>query len=146
MTSEMAPLISAVGCKKTLITATPLYDCDSMCSTLLTKVVSDLSKIDTMRVSISEGTSPLYFQMTLTTGMLMLGKISTGVRSRTTGQMSSRTSENTMNVYGRASASLTIHILILLLVYFRVLHGRNAHFPIREPRFKNQFKPKSCCG
>src|SRR5579862_7366736 len=113
MTSEMAPFISAVGCKKTLITATPLYDCDSMCSTLLTSVVSDLSKIDTMRVSISEGTSPLYVQMTLTTGMLMLGKISTGVRSRTTGQMSSRTSENTMNVYGRASASLTIHIRIL---------------------------------
>ena len=59
MTSEIAPLISAVGCRKTLITATPLYDCDSMCSTLFTKVVSDRSKIDTMRVSISEGTSPL---------------------------------------------------------------------------------------
>src|SRR3981189_2368854 len=101
MTSEMAPLISAVGCKKILITATPLYDCDSMCSTLFTSVVTDRSKIDTMRVSISEGTSTLYVQMTLITGMLMLGKISTGVRSRTTGQVSSRTRESTMKVYGR---------------------------------------------
>src|SRR5882724_5754643 len=118
MTSEIALLISAVGCRKTLITATPLYDCDSVCSTLFTSVVRDRSKIDTMRVSISDGTSPLYVQMTLITGMLMLGKISTGVRSRTTGQISSRTRESTMNVYGRSSASLTIHITILHVLYF----------------------------
>src|SRR6266436_5768981 len=48
--------------------------------------------------------------MTLMTGMLMLGKISTGVRSRTTGLISSSTRENTMNVYGRERASRTIHI------------------------------------
>jgi hypothetical protein len=36
--------------------------------------------------------------MTLMTGMLMLGKISTGVRSRTTGLIRSSTRENTMNV------------------------------------------------
>src|SRR5260370_42548667 len=83
MTSEIAPLISAVGCGKTLITATPLYDCDSMCSTLFTKVVSDRSKIDTMRVSISVGPSPEQAQMTLTTAMLIFGKMSTGVRSVT---------------------------------------------------------------
>src|ERR1700745_1310634 len=140
MTSEMAPLISAVGCKKTLITATPWYDCDSMCSTLLTRVVSDRSKIDTMRVSISEGTSPLYVQMTLTTGMLMLGKISTVVRSRTTGQMSSRTSENTMNVYGRASASLTIHIRILHVLQLQHFQRRGPNFKIRQRPFEVEFK------
>src|SRR5207249_2170409 len=73
-------------------------DCDSMCSMLLTLVVSERSKIETIRVSISEGTRPVYVQMTLITGMLMLGKISTGVRSRTTGLISSSTKENTMNV------------------------------------------------
>src|SRR2546423_1224717 len=44
------------------------------------------------------------------TGMLMLGKISTGVRSRTTGLIRRSTTDNTMNVYGRARASLTIHM------------------------------------
>jgi hypothetical protein len=42
--------------------------------------------------------------------MLMLGKMSMGVRSRTTGLMSSNTTEKTMKVYGRDNASLTIHI------------------------------------
>src|ERR1700681_1444795 len=110
MTSEIAPLISAVGCRNTLTTATPFKDCDSICSMLLTLVVRERSKIETMRVSISEGAKPVKVQMTLMTGMLMLGKMSTGVRSRTTGQINSRTSESTMNVYGRARASLTIHI------------------------------------
>jgi hypothetical protein len=41
----------------------------------------------------------------------MLGKISTGVRRRTTGLIKSSTRENTMNVYGRERASLTIHII-----------------------------------
>src|SRR5580704_17289273 len=98
MTSEIAPLISAVGCRNTLITATPFNDCDSICSMLLTIVVSDRSKIETTRVSISAGGRPEQLQITLTTGMLMLGKISTGVRSRTTGLIRSSTRENAMNV------------------------------------------------
>src|SRR5229473_7920102 len=110
MTSDIAPLISAVGCRNTLTTATPFNDCDSICSMLLTLVVRDRSKIETIRVSISVGTRPVYVQMTLMTGILMLGKISTGVRSRTTGLINSSTKDNTMNVYGRESASLTIHI------------------------------------
>src|SRR5258706_5381805 len=77
---------------------------------LLTLVVSERSKIETIRVSISDGARPVYVQMTLMTGMLMLGKISTGVRSRTTGLISSSTRENTMNVYGRERASRTIHM------------------------------------
>src|SRR5258706_12648827 len=98
MTSEIAPLISAVGCRNTLMTATPFNDCDSMCSMLLTLVVRERSKMETMRVSISEGARPEKLQMTLMTGILMLGKMSTGVRSRTTGLISSITTENTMNL------------------------------------------------
>src|SRR5216684_1878563 len=125
MTSEIAPLISAVGCRKILTTATPFKDCDSICSMLLTRVVRDRSKIETIRVSISDGARPVYVQMTLMTGMLMLGKISTGVRSRTTGLIRSSTTENTMNVYGRARASLTIHINIL----FPFLDSPVSHGP-----------------
>src|ERR1700731_4374874 len=98
MTSEIAPSIFAVGCRNTLITATPFNDCDSMCSMLFTLVVRERSKMETIRVSISEGARPVYVQMTLMTGILMLGKMSTGVRSRTTGLMISSTNEKTMNV------------------------------------------------
>src|ERR1700686_1918048 len=110
MTSEIAPSIFALGCKNTLITATPFNDCDSICSMLLTLVVRERSKMETIRVSISVGAKPVYVQMTLMTGMLMLGKISTGVRSSTTGQIRSSTTDNTMKVYGPPKASFTIHI------------------------------------
>src|SRR3982074_1630647 len=98
MTSEIAPLISAVGCRNTLTPATPFKDCDSMCSMLLTLVVRERSKIETIRVSISAGAKPVNVQMTLMTGMLMLGKISTGGGSRTTGQIRSSTTDSTINV------------------------------------------------
>src|SRR5260370_20579119 len=117
MTSEIAQSIFAVGCRNNLITATPFKDCDSICSMLLTLVVRERSKIETIRVSISDGAKPVYVQMTLMTGMLMLGKISIGVRSRTTGLIRSSTTENTMNVYGRARASFTIHIRGILFGY-----------------------------
>ena len=48
----------ALGWKYTRITATPLYDCDSMCSISLTVVVSDRSKNSTTRFSISSGVRP----------------------------------------------------------------------------------------
>ena len=48
ITSEIAPSIFAVGCRKTLITATPFNDCDSICSILLTLVVRERSKIETI--------------------------------------------------------------------------------------------------
>ena len=38
-----------------------------------------------MRCSMSLASSPVYCQMTLTTGMLMAGKMSVGVRDRTNG-------------------------------------------------------------
>src|SRR5580704_7016583 len=110
MTAEIAPLISAEGWRNTFTTATPFSDCDSMCSMPLTVVVSDRSKIETMRLDISDGTRPVYVQMTLITGMLIAGKMSTGVRSSMTGLIRNNRSASTMNVYGRRNASFTIHI------------------------------------
>ena len=57
-----------------------MYDCDSMCSMSFTVVVMARSKIVTMRFSISSGEMPPYVQTTLTTGMSIYGKISTGMR------------------------------------------------------------------
>ena len=48
--------------------------------------------------------------MMLTTGMLISGKTSTGVVSSTNGVASTISMAITMNVYGRLSATLTIHI------------------------------------
>ena len=50
-----------------------------MCSMSLTVVVMARSKMVTMRFSISSGGRPPYVQTTLTTGMSMYGKMSTGM-------------------------------------------------------------------
>src|SRR5882724_11531917 len=100
----------AVGCRKTLTTAVPFRDWDSMCSILSTVVVSARSVILTMRSLISSGTKPLKLQMTLTTGMSILGKMSVGVRTIVSAPRIKIRIANTAIVYGRLSASLTIHI------------------------------------
>src|SRR5258707_12293279 len=66
--------------------------------------------MEVMRVSISEGTKPVYVQMMLTTGTLMAGKMSTGVRVIMTGAARNNSSARTTKVYGRESAMRTIHI------------------------------------
>src|ERR1700730_677880 len=48
--------------------------------------------------------------MMLTTGMLMFGKISVGVRTIASAPMIRMSMANTTKVYGRCNASLTIHI------------------------------------
>src|ERR1700730_2636070 len=63
-----------------------------------------------MRVAISSGDRPVYFHTVATTGILMLGKMSVGVRQIANMPSSMITMARTMNVYGRRSASLTIHI------------------------------------
>src|SRR3979490_79054 len=68
------------GRKKTLMTAIPFSDCDSWCSTSLTVTVNPRSELATIRSAISLGASPVQFHITLTTGMLISGKMSTGVR------------------------------------------------------------------
>jgi hypothetical protein len=52
---------------------------------LLTLVVSERSKIETIRVSISVGARPVYVQMTLMTGMLMLGRYQPACGAEATG-------------------------------------------------------------
>jgi len=64
------------GWKKTLMTPTPVNDCDSMCSMSFTVVVIARSLIVTMRFAISSGVSPPYCQITTTTGMSMVGNMS----------------------------------------------------------------------
>src|ERR1700730_17122528 len=63
-----------------------------------------------MRVAISSGDRPVYFHTVATTGILMLGKMSVGRAQSANMPSSMITMARTMNVYGRRSASLTIHI------------------------------------
>src|SRR3954469_20063572 len=66
-----------------------------------------------IRCSNSCAFNPAYCQTMLTTGMLMLGKISVGVRRSTKGVSKSNTSAQTTKVYGRRSAKRTIHITFI---------------------------------
>ncbi len=61
------------------MTATPLSDWDSMCSISLTVVVMPRSLLLVMRPAISSAERPANCHTTLTTGMLMFGKISVGI-------------------------------------------------------------------
>ena len=69
-----------------------------MCSILSTVVVSARSVMLTMRSAMSSGTMPLKFQIMLTTGMLMLGKISVGVRTIASPPMIKMSMDTTTNV------------------------------------------------
>src|SRR5665213_980021 len=69
----------AVGCKNTFMIETPLRVVDSICAMFSTVVVRARSK-------------------TVVTGMLIFGKISTGVRRTTIGLMMKIAKASTMNV------------------------------------------------
>src|SRR6266404_1082389 len=99
-----------LGWKKYFTTEVPLRDCDSVCSTSLTVVCALRSVPRIMRVAISSGDRPVYFHTVATTGILMLGKMSVGVRQIANMPSSVIAMASTMKVYGRLSASLTIHI------------------------------------
>ena len=58
-----------------------------MCSMLSTSVVAAFSNGVVSRPSISSGSRPVYCQATAMTGMLILGKMSVGVRRMITGLM-----------------------------------------------------------
>src|SRR5579871_509084 len=77
---------------------------------LSTSVVSAFSYGVVRRPSSSSGFSPVYVHPSDTTGMLMLGKMSVGVRRMMTGLKRRIRSARTMNVYGRFRAVFTIHI------------------------------------
>ena len=93
-----------------MITATPFTVCDSMCSMSLTVVVIARSSTVTMRRSMSSGAKPAYDQMIVTTGILISGKMSVGMLTSDNTPNTTTSSAPTMNVYGRSSPSLTIHI------------------------------------
>ena len=86
------------------------WDWDSMCSMPTTFAVSERSKFVTIRLSISSGLNPLYCQTTLTIGMSMYGKMSTGMVAIDRPPRMAISRAMTTNVYGRRSASRTIHI------------------------------------
>src|ERR1700730_16283674 len=65
----------------------------------------------TMRSLISSGTKPLKVQIMLTTGMSMFGKIAVGVRTIASAPRIRMSIDTITNVYGRRSASLTIHMI-----------------------------------
>src|ERR1700747_2043879 len=91
----------AFGWKKYLTTDVPVRFCDSVCSTSLTMVCALRSVPSTRRVAISSGDRPVYLQMVATTGILMLGKMSVGVREIENTPSSVITMARTMKVYGR---------------------------------------------
>src|ERR1022692_2588746 len=110
VTWALAVSSDAPGCRNTFTIASPLYVVDSMCCILSTREVSAFSYGDVTRPSSSSGLRPVYVQPIETTGILMLGKMSVGVRRMTTGAAMRINSARTINVYGRLRASLTIHI------------------------------------
>src|ERR1700722_14890366 len=77
---------------------------------LFTVVVRARSSEYTMRCSMSLAVRPVYCQITLTTGMLIAGKMSVGVCSKLNGVNNNSSRAATTKVYGRRSAKRTIHI------------------------------------
>src|SRR6266481_1731636 len=94
--------------------AVPRSDTDSMCSIPFTVVVKARSLTVTIRPCISVGDSPEKFQMTVTTGMLMAGKMSTIMVTMDTTPRTAMSRARTTNVYGRRRASRTIHMAVSL--------------------------------
>ena len=64
---------------------TPVYDVPSICSMLLTVVVSERWKFSITRPDIWSGGRPVYCQTTAMTGMRISGKMSTGMRRAANG-------------------------------------------------------------
>src|SRR5215469_11632739 len=114
---------------------------ESMCSMSLTSVVSPRSVLLTMRSAISCAESPLNCQIMLMTGILMSGKISTGVRRITNGVRIRTSSDATINVYGRLIAKRTIHIYIKVLgvAHFKPDCHRKKDFPPPQPAVSIDF-------
>src|ERR1051326_6082440 len=92
------------------MTATPGSVWLSMFLMSLTTEEMEYSLKIVIWLSISRVERPRYCQMTLTTGMSMLGKMSVGVCWNIGKPRITISSARTTKVYGRLSASLTIHI------------------------------------
>ncbi len=98
VTCASAISILAFGWKKILMTAMPLSVWLSVCSISLTVVVKTRSNGVVMRPSKSEDASPVYWKTTETIGMLMFGKMSTGVSRMASALRMSSSKAATMKV------------------------------------------------
>src|SRR5271166_3470448 len=125
VTWALAVSSEAPGCRNTYTIASPLYVVDSICWILSTSVVSDFSYGDVKRPSSSSGLRPVYVQPIETTGILILGKMSVGVRRITTGAAMRINSARTINVYGRLRATLTIHMRSFCAPFCRGVGGHH---------------------
>ncbi len=76
----------------------------------LTPVVKPRSQRMVITSAISSGETPVYVQIAVTMGMSISGKTSAGMRTMEITPSNKIASAITTNVYGRRSASLTIHI------------------------------------
>src|SRR5207247_1530010 len=133
--------------KKTRISPTPASDCDSMCSMLLTVVVIARSEMVTMRPSTSFGESPVNCQRIEMTGMLISGKMSTGVRAMVSTPPMAISIAITMNVYGRRRARRTIHIaqpMSLPFARFAALRRRLRSQPPCRRELESSATRKPC--
>jgi hypothetical protein len=77
-TLDMAASMRTWGWNEILMTLAPFTVCESIAFTSLTTAMTNSLKVVT-RSSISFAGQPEYDQITVTTGMSMLGKISVGV-------------------------------------------------------------------
>src|SRR3954465_2179410 len=91
------------------ITFLPLMVWDSIRLTLLTVVLICCSEKMVICFSKASGGMPTYCQISVTIGSEISGKMSFGMRRIDTMPSSTINSAMTTNVYGRLSASLTIH-------------------------------------
>ena len=106
----MPDSIRAPGWKKILITDEPATDWDSMCSMSLTVLVNTRSVMRAMRALISSAGRPERVQTTAAMGIRTSGKMSVGIRLAVTTPRTTMSKPTTTNVYGRLSATRTIHI------------------------------------
>src|SRR6185503_164943 len=94
---------------------------DSIRLTLLTVVLICCSEKIVICFSNASGGMPTYCQISVTMGSEISGKISFGMRRMDTTPINTINIAMTTNVYGRLSASLTIHnrsLPLLLQQYF----------------------------
>src|SRR5271170_2332913 len=110
-TWDMAVSMCTWGWNEILMTLAPLTVWESIAFTSFTTAMTNSLKVVT-RPSISFAGNPEYDQITVTTGMSMLGKISVGVVAIDEKPKITIRMEATMKVYGLFSASRTIHISV----------------------------------
>ncbi len=107
----IAAPMSVSGSKYTLSIPIPDRDCDSMRLIPFTVVDMARSLMMTTRRSMSSALRPGYDQTMMTTGMSITGKMSRRIFCTENAPKMMRSAAATAMVYGRRSASRTIHMV-----------------------------------